>query len=103
MIGGIGLATLGHALAVVALRIPAERYGASSPDEDLDAGGRFAVVASVLITYYVTHVLLLISGLILILSLRGRQRFKRGLIVGWAGGWALILGTVIVAAVLAEP
>ncbi|MEV0811443.1 hypothetical protein [Micromonospora sp. NPDC050200] len=96
LIGGIGLATLGHVLAIAAMKIPAEKYGASSPDEDLDAGGRFAALFSVLFTYGFVHTLLLVAGIIFILSRYGAQRFKRGLIAGWAGGWALILGTVVV-------
>lgn len=103
ILGGVGLATLGHALAIMAIKIPLEKYGARSPDEDLDAGGRFAVLFSVLVTYGFAHMLLLAAGLLIILPRYGRRRFKQGLIAGWAGGWLLIIGAAVVWGVLARP
>ncbi|MEV0807794.1 hypothetical protein [Micromonospora sp. NPDC050200] len=103
LIGGVGLATLAHALAIAAMKVPLEKYGASSPDEDLEAGGRFAVLFSMLVTYGFVHMLLLAAGLIFILSGYGSQRLKQGLIAGWSGEWVLILGAVVVWVVLSRP
>jgi hypothetical protein len=92
--GGFGVAALGHALAIAALVIPVSAFGASSPSEDLDGGGRFAVFYSVLCTYAAVHVLLLNVGLVFVWSERGNRMFKRGLVTGWVGGWASVTAIV---------
>jgi hypothetical protein len=100
--GGFGVAALGHALAVAALTIPVRALGASSPSEDLDVGGRFGVIYGVLCTYVSVHVLLLNVGLVFVWSERGNRVFKRGLVTGWVGGWALIVVIVATWFALAE-
>ncbi|MFY1653227.1 hypothetical protein ACN27J_20340 [Solwaraspora sp. WMMB762] len=100
--GGFGVAALGHALAVAALTIPVRALGASSPSEDLGVGGRFAVIYAVLCTYASVHVILLTVGLVFVWSERGNRMFKRGLVTGWVGGWALIIAIVATWFALAE-
>lgn len=99
--GGIGLAALGHALAILAMTIPGRKYGATSPNQDLDAGGRGAVLFAMLCMYVLMHATLLTAGSVFVLSKHGNRGFKRGLIAGWVGGWVLLLGTVVVLVVAA--
>ncbi|MFY1696866.1 hypothetical protein [Solwaraspora sp. WMMA2101] len=100
--GGIGAAALGHALAVAALAIPVTKLGPSDPNANLDAGDRFGVFYGVLCTYAAVHVLLLNVGLVFVWSERGNRMFKRGLVAGWVGGWALIISIVATWFALAE-
>lgn len=92
---GVGLATLGHVLAIAAVVIAARLAGgARGSDVDLDAGGRFAIAYAMLCTYAASQVILL-TGAVIFSAYRG-PRLKVGLIVGWGGGLALVLGALAV-------
>lgn len=91
VLAGIGLAVLGHLLAVAAMGVAARLTGgARGSDVDLDAGGRFGVVYAMLCTYAVVQTFLLAGVLIPY----GGPRLKAGLLAGWGGGLVLIVGVV---------
>ncbi|MET7748778.1 hypothetical protein [Micromonospora sp. NPDC005367] len=93
VLAGIGLAGLGHLLAIAAMGVAARLAGgARGSDVDLDAGGRFGVVYAMLCTYAVMQTFLLAG--VLLLSAYGGQRLKVGLFAGWGGGLVLIVGVV---------
>lgn len=91
---GVGIAAVGHALAVTALVILARKLGPSDPHANLDAGDRFGILFGGLCVYASVHVLLLTVGLVFVWSERGNRMFKLGLVTGWVGGWALIIASV---------
>lgn len=65
VLAGIGLAALGHLLAIAAVGVAARLAGGGrGSDVDLDAGGRFAVAYAVLCTYVVAQTFLL-AGLVI--------------------------------------
>jgi hypothetical protein len=98
---GVGLAVLGHALAIAVLWIPAKTLGADGPEVDLDAGGRAAVAFFIVFTYAVAHLVLLIG--VVVGYLYGPRRFEAGLVGGWASGWALIVVAYVSWIVVARP
>ncbi|WP_328416944.1 hypothetical protein OG470_27900 [Micromonospora sp. NBC_00389] len=93
VIGGIAVAILGHGLAIGAAWLPYEWYDAGT--KDLDGGGGFAAFWMMLCMFAVGQGFLLGCGF-LISSGFGVPRFSLGLMAGWAGGLALILGIAVV-------
>ncbi|RKN22112.1 hypothetical protein D7147_05165 [Micromonospora musae] len=94
VLAGIGLAVLGHLLALVAVVGAARSAGGGrGSDVDLEAGGRFGVAYAVLCTYLGTQTVLLAG--VVIASAYGGQRLKVGLIAGWGGGLVLTVGVVV--------
>ncbi|MFI7492960.1 hypothetical protein ACIBXA_31770 [Micromonospora echinaurantiaca] len=92
VVAGAGLAMFGHGVAVAAVWVAVRLYGAGSSDVDLDAGGRFAALVSVLLTFTVAHAILLLG--ILAACLFGPRQIRAGLVAGWGAGWTLIVGGV---------
>ena len=91
---GVGVAAVGHALAVMAAYLVAgwQWDRAGGPDANLDAGDRFAVNVSWVVTFGAAEVVVLGACLVVGVGalIRQRTRFGGGVLVGWVVGLVLV-------------